>query len=731
MLENRLSGSRVSSDAEPTPRTPAVQSSTSRSRSPNPPYPNYRSASQQNYYEGGPSAGSALPRPSLNMSREPSSDNRSYAAMNVPPSNSTSRSGSSSRKGGSGQSSGKGGSAQGEYKRTRTHSTPYPFDRDDLGNTNSNGERKTPSTNTNGIPTPASSRANSPLVGIGPSASSRMPSTPNDRPSKIPMRKRQRSNSHAASSSSKAAAAAASGYAKKKSAGAETVHQAVMFPPSPETSPELWLERDRPSESLDSRRGGRPMKQSGDPSTRLHIPGGVDEITREPAPFNPNRASRTSFEEREFEHWYRGEGRDGGGRNGGRGEIKMAKADTTKEMLEIAVGGHVIPGKDRWAARRRYMEPEEFPARHRMPDPDMDYVMDEPALTDLEGDAYATDYGQELDTYPQYTHDPEVTGEDLDDYYYTATGGDETITEASQAALHQQLQSNQRRSTSMDVRSPSQLSSRAPSRASLTPSHHSNAPPSKLRQPSQPSKSRRPSTTTPQQPRKSSAGNTARSKTPDTRARTQSKARQRVASRSAASSGGDRPSAMADAIPSFASSPPPPKDGNWDDVVLPTVAKKMALTQSAEADISMLGSSPDLVKQRDAERKRVYEPAPGTFAYDSSKTRSPPSKGLNEFGGPRLTNSQDGGRRSDQSSSRPVSPPPFASYMADLAQQPPEPMPKQAREPQQTLAPPNESEVKRKPSIVVTSPSDIGAPGRTIKPDIDDEGAGCCKCVIM
>lgn len=103
-----------------------------------------------------------------------------------------------------------------------------------------------------------------------------------------------------------------------------------------------------------------------------------------------------------YEHWYRGEGREGGGRNGGRGEILAG----TKEMLEIAMGGHPQASYARRRSWRARYEPplsspeaESFWGSSRptssVPKWEDEYMLDEPPLTDLEADDSATmnDYG--------------------------------------------------------------------------------------------------------------------------------------------------------------------------------------------------------------------------------------------------------------------------------------------------------------------------------------------------
>ncbi|KAF9453159.1 hypothetical protein P691DRAFT_100450 [Macrolepiota fuliginosa MF-IS2] len=85
---------------------------------------------------------------------------------------------------------------------------------------------------------------------------------------------------------------------------------------------------------------------------------------------------------------------------------------------------------------------------------------------------------------------------------------------------------------------------------------------------------------------------------------------------------------MADMIPSWTQ--PKPREGNWDDVVLPVVARKKGLDDYYEkAD-----GSPQPKKKVDA----PVAPAPGTFGYDGTKYRRERSNDneieMDEFGRP-------------------------------------------------------------------------------------------------
>lgn len=182
---------------------------------------------------------------------------------------------------------------------------------------------------------------------------------------------------------------------------------------------------------------------------------------------------------------------------------------------------------------------------------------------------------------------------------------------------------------------------------------------------------------------------------------------------------------MADAIPSWTQ--PIPKTGNWDEVVLPVVARNKGL----EGQFQTAHGRPQSRRLDDP-----IAPAPGTFGYDHSKIRSTRNGDefipLDEFGRPEQPIDEEQGARSppqnegqhperpqeaewasqDQYHSKhdqtrlpthgpsPPSPPPFAHY---------------ANGKETVAIPPSIQESKRR------------AEGRLR----DEDNAGCCKCAIM
>jgi hypothetical protein len=172
---------------------------------------------------------------------------------------------------------------------------------------------------------------------------------------------------------------------------------------------------------------------------------------------------------------------------------------------------------------------------------------------------------------------------------------------------------------------------------------------------------------------------------------------------------------MMDAIPSWTQ--PVPTGGNWDEVVLPVVARKRGMDGHYEqADGATRSKRPESAR---------IEPAPGTFGYDHSKYRPPREDDIpmDEFGQrPQdisIAEEEENGTRAStfkEDDIRPayVRPPPPATTST-------------------TSTPFSHYGGKGK------SKSKVGIPEITVTPPTfdteregkDDEGAGCCKCVIM
>lgn len=380
----------------------------------------------------------------------------------------------------------------------------------------------------------------------------------------------------------------------------------------------------------------------------------------------------TVMSQAQFEHWYRGEGRDGGGRNGGRGEIRAG----TQEMLAIALSGHAPADyhpRESWAPSAGsllddgdYSDSQE---RWRTGPWAQDSVLDERMLTDMEGDAEGTD----ADTLGG-PKTPVVTTSQLPN-----------AQSPSLTPRKPTIRSPQTTPTQSNIRSAEQSTSRA---APSTP-----------------------------RSRVSSSTNRGRP-TPRTRKKTNvSPSIDQSASRSTYDL--SSVSALADAIPHWESSPPIPPSGNWDEVVLPTIAKKMRIAQGGVApEVTMLGSEPLSEAQQVSPTAPSIPPAPGTFAYNASKAhlrqRMDASPEMDQFG-----------LRQTDSSSEALRDIPLNPIAHEIEQ-----LPTAAGQPLHTLSDHSSKFTQElrnnKPSIRVISPS-----LKSHKVIDDQHGSGCCKCVIM
>jgi len=164
---------------------------------------------------------------------------------------------------------------------------------------------------------------------------------------------------------------------------------------------------------------------------------------------------------------------------------------------------------------------------------------------------------------------------------------------------------------------------------------------------------------------------------------------------------------MADAIPSWTQ--PKPREGNWDEVVLPVVARKKGLEDHYEhADGSPV---PKKVV-------RSIEPAPGTFGFNHSKYRSPHNaENTDDLG--LWDQSNDEEKQDEEKETQPAvshdevrhpvrtppSPAPFAEYAP-------------FRAPGNALPHPDTTKHEEMQFLSLEEEEDKG-------------GAGCCKCVIM
>ncbi|CCM05736.1 uncharacterized protein FIBRA_07968 [Fibroporia radiculosa] len=483
----------------------------------------------------------------------------------------------------------------------------------------------------------------------------------------------------------------------------------------------------------------------------------TSELFKETAPFGANSitSSHTDFEqgmsgpyrvsseseERPYEHWYRGDV----ARNGGVGELRIGRRE---EMLDIANYGHTFQvassriaissysrsrsnsrSRDRssWLRTRQRAESVGATTRESIylddddPGEDAHMVLNEQPLTDLDGES---DEEPEIDSYERgvLPHpNGTISSPSLTLNGYQISQGDaakqragSSVSRIPTAAFQRQASAPPRTPTPTKV-------ARGASETSSTPSTP-RSPQRLPRSQSQPqSQGQR---TSPNAKRKAKSpagtGSTSTAKKAKTKPPSSMKT---IASRSDQNrrSVGQYPAAdgdnMMDAIPSWTQ--PVPTSGNWDDVVLPVVARKKGLEgHYATAD----GNSRTLQSQT---KSAVYEPAPGTFGYDHSKYRRKDANGgaevipMDEFGQKMDAVGEEPQPVTEQpkpllpptvverthSHTSPPSPPPFAHY-----------------------APPDTGHQKvESPAIQPIVPTRNEGADR---PD-DDGGAGCCRCVIM
>ncbi|KIJ54801.1 hypothetical protein M422DRAFT_24691 [Sphaerobolus stellatus SS14] len=438
----------------------------------------------------------------------------------------------------------------------------------------------------------------------------------------------------------------------------------------------------------------------------------------------------SSDEEQPFQHWYRGDV----ARSGGVGEYKVGKR---VEMLDIANYGHALGTSRR---KRAYEEPiirsenvvqpharkraESFSSIERtsiyMEPQDADRVLDETPLTDIDDE---TDY-----EHARYLSDPYAR-------FIAASNGHQS-----------DIPQSHYKSDSQDTTNQYPPSSRIPSPTAQLPTSQipqpSRIPQSgRLRQ-SSISQPRSRSTSISQKPLSSTtptstpAGPSNGTQAANQRGRTKpagnpSKTPVKSKSQKRSKSTGDalRSSTttpqplntkdfdgLADAVPDTRT--PIAKNGNWDDVILPTVARRMGIEYEME--------NPETAQKR-RQAEAPIEPAPGTFGFDHSKYRPPrPSEDIPmaEFGQLPEPPKETEEEKPEPSLPQPEQPklhrprrdtlpstPPFSDYVA-----PP--------------AVPVLRERTDIPQVVQTGMRIPVAPQSSVVVE-DERGAGCCKCVIM
>ncbi|KAK0464787.1 uncharacterized protein EV420DRAFT_1518177 [Desarmillaria tabescens] len=507
-------------------------------------------------------------------------------------------------------------------------------------------------------------------------------------------------------------------------------------PQSTTTDPDLWIVHEQPaaaSRSTISETSRQqpillnepaPFKPESSPSLNAYQ---SQESIRKPLD-DPPRPSMES-EERPFEHWYRGEV----SRNGGVGELRVGRR---QEMLEIANYGHSLRTKTEAQnaltdaleeGRRRRRRADSVGATERRGSfhmeedgvADATQVMDEHPLTDLDGEA--SDAGNSSDYYTPYSNHNGVS--DASSALTpgpTATRGSRSITPTFHRPSSRQQPSRiptptRQMTEHSRMATPTQIargSSEPPSFAST-----SYTPPSR-------SQTKTASPTLQQKRGASPASLSASSKSRTTiskatRARNEAlrKERDEEAKRRSVAHYPTPNDDMRDAIPTWTE--PVPREGNWDDVVLPVVARKKGLNGHYE----QADGSP---KPRPTER--VVAPAPGTFGYDHSKYR-PPLDGdpdsilMDEFGRPNNDHPtvQDTAYEEETKPRPPLSP---ISTNHDRTPLPVRTQPPASPVPFSHYAPNTTAKLQ---------PVSAGAAKLEVQePRLEEEDAGgCCKCVVM
>ncbi|TFK20409.1 hypothetical protein FA15DRAFT_127814 [Coprinopsis marcescibilis] len=444
----------------------------------------------------------------------------------------------------------------------------------------------------------------------------------------------------------------------------------------------------------------------------------------------PPRPSMDS-EERPFEHWYRGEV----SRNGGVGELRVGRR---QEMLEIANYGHMIrkrkvsPG---WNGQQQHLTED---LRHRKRAGSIGGLTDAErirgsVLFDEEG---MNAVGRVLDEDPLTDLEKESDMASLSSRYRPEP---DFIRSTAQASYEAPITENN---------SSSQI---------LSSSRNGQYPPTRI--PSRPANTRRSSESRAPTPTSGLNGSTSSSKTPSpppmpittmrsvsgqSMSGTPAVNGKRVVSpttpgkrRTPVKSlrGKQAPPSLAKkdprevshyslpaegeelehAIPTWTQ--PIHKSGNWDEVVLPVVARQKGMDDHYQtADGS---PQPRMVD-------KTVAPAPGTFGYDATKYRrnmnnEQESIPMDEFG---------------RSSERPILDqhkpewtlqPYLDTYTADESRGQARPSPPPSPAPFSHYAPPRDQVIVTKPNTAIQQ----RPPEAELLDQDDKHSGGCCKCTIM
>jgi hypothetical protein len=290
----------------------------------------------------------------------------------------------------------------------------------------------------------------------------------------------------------------------------------------------------------------------------------------------PSADGNPSDSDRPFEHWYRGEA----ARNGGVGELKIGR----KEMLDIAQFGHKPrPTYDRSSPlgmyttgglRRRAGSVDEKRESWIMDENayKMSKVIDESPLTDLEGDEYTTE-GERPYPYPSTSNGKTIglaIGDSMNNDYTMSADDDivmsTTPTAERTMAASYPSQSSAKKSSESSANSPQSQKENMSSRQTSTAAGNSGKVPLGANNGAKPSSTASPS---------SKPGLTGPAKS-----KAKAKSTPRKLSRTEEEKRSQEDEGNADKAPESVQKIPyrlPPAKGNWDDIVLPAVTKKMGI----------------------------------------------------------------------------------------------------------------------------------------------------------
>ncbi|KAI9450217.1 hypothetical protein BJY52DRAFT_1419621 [Lactarius psammicola] len=352
--------------------------------------------------------------------------------------------------------------------------------------------------------------------------------------------------------------------------------------------------------------------------TRIPVP-----RARTPSTSGHAQASVTP-KKRPFEHWYRGEV----SRNGGVGELRVGRR---MEMLEIANYGHVPTRPvDHWRnggagstdAHFRgsiYLEADGEHAR----------VLDEAPPTDIEdGMDFESDLGHRSTESVARAGSPATSSTTT--RQYPGLGVADSLTPvAGHSSAGPRSRSGSRTAQPSRIPTPSMSRQLSDPPRTPTPTQTGTSVPAEPDSPRASRKVRQDNATppspprvpavTPQTPKKRAKSPAAIAQSPSAK---KSRSRAPPVSQARPNRDGSKRRSvgeypvpadenMADAIPTWTQ--PVSPGGNWDDVVVPVVARKKGMGEFyTRADGG----------QQKRPRSLIPEPAPGTFGYDYSKARS-------------------------------------------------------------------------------------------------------------